>query len=197
MSTVPVVNLALAIERGTDFESKFIIRNSDGSLFALAGYTAIAKIRKHPTSQTYKSFVTTITTATSEIKIQMDAQSTAQLNSGRNYYDVVVTAGGKYIKVYGGSVIVTDTISLGTGTDSGDLAIGVKFSDLADVDTTGIQDSYIVMYDSVTQTYKAVNPDEVLSKAATEPISPGLPDDFEELISDNINVNLNLDAGNF
>jgi len=53
------------------------------------------------------------------------------------------------------------------------------------------------MYDSVTQTYKAVNPDEVLSKAATEPISPGLPDDFEELISDNINVNLNLDGGIF
>ena len=197
MSTVPVVNLALAIERGTDFETKFIIKNSDGSLFALEGYNAIAKIRKHPTSQLYTSFVTAITTETSEIKIQMDARTTAQLTSGRNFYDVVINLDTSYIKVYSGSVIVTDTISLGTGGTDGALTAKVKFSDLIDVDTTGIKDSYIVMYDSVTQTYKAVNPDEVLSKAATEPISPGLPDDFEELISDNINVNLNLDGGIF
>jgi len=197
MSTVPVVNLALAIERGTDFESKFIIKNSDGSLFALEGYTAIAKIRKHPTSQLYTSFVTAITTATSEIKIQMDARTTAQLISGRNFYDVVINLDTTYIKVYSGSVIVTDTISLGTGGTDGALTAKVKFSDLIDVDTTGIKDSYIVMYDSVTQTYKAVNPDEVLSKAATEPESPGLPDDFKDLLDKDLDNRIDVDGGNF
>jgi hypothetical protein len=69
--------------------------------------------------------------------------------------------------------------------------------ELLDVDVSGVGDKYVIMYDATTQKYKAVNPDVVLSSAATEPISPGLPDAFvDELDVDLVNK-INLDAGNF
>ena len=59
---VPAVNLT--IEKGTSFETTFNITNPDGSVFLLTNFSAVAKIRKHPTATTSKSFSTTITTAT-------------------------------------------------------------------------------------------------------------------------------------
>ena len=77
-------------------------------------------------------------------------------------------------------------------------AIGMaNLSDLADVDVTGLQDSYIIMYDASTQKYKAVNPDVVLSKATTEPISPGLPNDFVNELDSDLDNKIDLDAGGF
>lgn len=72
-----------------------------------------------------------------------------------------------------------------------------NLSDLSDVDVTGIQDSYLIMYDSASGKYKAVNPDVVLSKAATEPISPGLPADFEAQLDVDLDNKINLDGGGF
>lgn len=76
-------------------------------------------------------------------------------------------------------------------------AMAGSLSDLSDVDTTGIQDSYVLMYDATTQKYKGVNPDTVLSKAATEPISPGLPADFEGVLDVDLDNKIDLDAGGF
>ena len=86
---VPAVNLT--IEKGTSFETTFNITNSDDSVFVLTNFSATAKIRKHPTATTSKSFSTTITTATGEIKISMGSTLTADLTPGRNYYDVIIT----------------------------------------------------------------------------------------------------------
>ena len=72
-----------------------------------------------------------------------------------------------------------------------------NLSDLSDVDVTGIQDSYLIMNDSASGKYKAVNPDVVLSKAATEPISPGLPADFEAQLDVDLDNKINLDGGGF
>jgi hypothetical protein len=109
---VPAVNLT--IEKGTDFESTFNVTNSDGSVFSLSNYSASAKIRKHPTSTSPQSFSTSITVATGEIKISMNAATTALLSAGRNYYDVIIThaSTGKIIKVFEGSIIVSETISV-------------------------------------------------------------------------------------
>jgi hypothetical protein len=109
---VPAVNLT--IEKGTDFESIFNVTNSDGSVFSLSNYSASAKIRKHPISTSSQSFSTSITVATGEIKITMNAATTALLSAGRNYYDVIIThvSTGKIIKVFEGSIIVSETISV-------------------------------------------------------------------------------------
>jgi hypothetical protein len=109
---VPAVNLT--IEKGTDFEATFNVNNADGSVFSLANYTATAKIRKHPTSPNPKSFSTSITVATGEIKISMSAANTSLLTAGRNYYDVLITQTGtnKIQKVFEGTAIVGDTVSV-------------------------------------------------------------------------------------
>lgn len=72
-----------------------------------------------------------------------------------------------------------------------------SFQDLVDFDSSGVQDSYVIMYDAVTQKYKTVNPDLVLSKATTEPVQPGLPADFENQLDVDLDNRINLDAGSF
>lgn len=80
---------------------------------------------------------------------------------------------------------------------SGGLQVPTKFSDLGDYNPTGLNDKYIIMYDAATQTYYPVNPDAVLSAAATEPISPGLPADFENKLDVDLDNKIDLDAGSF
>ena len=109
---VPAVNLT--IEKGTDFEATFNVTNSDGSVFSLNNYAATAKIRKYPAAPTAKSFSTTITVATGEIKISMASTITDDLTAGRNYYDVIITQSGtnKVTKVFEGTAIVNETVSV-------------------------------------------------------------------------------------
>jgi len=40
--------------------------------------------------------------------------------------------------------------------------------ELLDVDVSGVKDKYLIMYDSSTQKYTAVNPDDILSAAVTD-----------------------------
>ena len=109
---VPAVNLS--IDKGTDFEATFNVTNSDGSVFSLTNYSATSKIRKHPTATESKSFSTTVTVATGEIKISMEPTVTADLDEGRNYYDVIITQSGtgKIVKVFEGMAFVSNTVSL-------------------------------------------------------------------------------------
>lgn len=76
-------------------------------------------------------------------------------------------------------------------------SMATNLSDLNDVNTSGVQDSYVLMYDAATQKYKTVNPDLVLSKAAIEPIQPGLPADFEAVLDVDLDNKIDLDAGGF
>lgn len=69
--------------------------------------------------------------------------------------------------------------------------------ELLDVDVSGVNDKYVIMYDASTQKYTAVNPDEVLSAATTEPIQPGLPSDFENQLDIDLDDRIDLDAGTF
>ena len=109
---VPSVNLTL--DKGTDFEATFNVTNSDGTAFLLSNYSATAKIRKHPTATDYKTFSTSITVATGEIKVSMASTNTSQLTAGRNYYDLIITqtGSGKVTKVFEGMILVNDTVSV-------------------------------------------------------------------------------------
>lgn len=69
--------------------------------------------------------------------------------------------------------------------------------ELLDVDVTGVEDKYVIMYNAATGKYIAVNPDEVLSAATTEPIQPGLPADFENQLDIDLDDRIDLDAGTF
>jgi len=110
--SVPAVNIV--IEKGTDFEAIYNVTNNDSSVYSLTNQTATAKIRKHPTASSVKSFQTSITVATGEIKISMGSTVTAELTAGRNYYDVILThsATGKVVKIFEGTAMVHDTVSV-------------------------------------------------------------------------------------
>jgi hypothetical protein len=70
--------------------------------------------------------------------------------------------------------------------------------ELLDVDLSGVNDKYVIMYDASTQKYKAVNPDAVLSaSSSTEIIQPGLPNDFINTLDVDLDNKIDLDAGSF
>ena len=68
-----------------------------------------------------------------------------------------------------------------------------NLSDLSDVDVSGIQDNYVLIYNSSTGKFVAENPDNVLSNAVTA----GLPSDFVDKLDVDLDDKIDLDAGNF
>jgi hypothetical protein len=72
-----------------------------------------------------------------------------------------------------------------------------KLDELEDVEISGTNDKYVLMYDAASEKWKDVNPDEVLSAATTEPIQPGLPQDFENQLDIDLDNKIDLDAGSW
>lgn len=81
---------------------------------------------------------------------------------------------------------------------SGGVQVPAKLGDLEDFDTSNANDKYVIMYDAASQKYVLVNPDVVLSAAAsTETIQPGLPSDFQNALDIDLDNKIDLDAGTF
>lgn len=72
-----------------------------------------------------------------------------------------------------------------------------NLADLNDVQLSGNNDKYVLMYDATSGKWRDYNPDEVLSAATTEPISPGLPANFENQLDIDLDNKIDLDAGSF
>jgi len=69
-----------------------------------------------------------------------------------------------------------------------------NFSDLGDFDNTGVQDGWVLMYDSATGKIKTVNPDLVFSKAVAD---NSLPSEFIDQLDGDLDDKIDLDAGSF
>jgi hypothetical protein len=177
------------LDKGTDFEEEFNLTEDDGSPLNLVGYTAAAKIRKHPTSPKYVPFVITfIDREEGRIKISLNNSQTLQLSSGRNYYDLILIDGSNKIKkVVEGNIIVNDTTTVGI-IDSENL------DGLGNIDITNVQDGYVLMYDLDSNKYIFVDPDEVLSKAVQD---DSLPEDFLNQLDVDLDDRIDLDSGEF
>lgn len=76
-----------------------------------------------------------------------------------------------------------------------------KLSDLIDVNDLNKQNQYVLTFNQSTNNWEAVNPDDVLSASATEPVSPGLPSDFSNELADVLDPvldnEIDVDAGTF
>ena len=72
-------------------------------------------------------------------------------------------------------------------------SVAPNLTDLNDVNSTGVQDGYVLVYDATTQKYILVDPDDVLSSAVTG----GLPNDFINQLDVDLDNKINLDAGTF
>lgn len=111
MAVAEVTNVV--IEKGTYFEATFNLFDPDSSSAVLTGLsTTYARIRKHPTSATYEEFSKSITAGTGTIQLSLTAEQTANLVPGRNYFDVILTIGGKKTKVIKGTAIVAESMSV-------------------------------------------------------------------------------------
>ncbi len=78
-----------------------------------------------------------------------------------------------------------------------------KLDDLGNVDTSALDkvgnttNHYVMVYDGPAKKYKFVNPDVVLSAAATESTQPGLPQDFIDKLDVDLDNKINFDGGGF
>lgn len=108
MATPELTNLV--IPKGTDFEKTFyVFSDSNEPLIFPNGATGTATIAKYSTSPNKTPF--TVGIATGQITIGMAKTMTAKLDSGRNYFNILIqispTKLDEYIR---GTIIVTDTI---------------------------------------------------------------------------------------
>jgi len=106
---------------------------------------------------------------------------TIKVNQTTNSFSVKIKSTPKY-KV---------SVSAEAGSVAGNLA------DLDDVQLSGLNDKYLLMYDASSGKWKDVNPDAVLSAATTEPIQPGLPADFQDQLDIDLDDRIDLDGGGF
>lgn len=73
-----------------------------------------------------------------------------------------------------------------------------NLDELTDVEISGNNDKYVLMYDAASGKWRDVNPDMVLSaSSSTETTQPGLPGDFVNTLDTNLDNKIDLDAGTF
>jgi hypothetical protein len=73
-----------------------------------------------------------------------------------------------------------------------------NLDELTDVEISGNNDKYVLMYDASSGKWRDVNPDAVLSAASsTETTQPGLPSDFVNTLDVDLDNKIDLDAGGF
>ncbi len=73
-----------------------------------------------------------------------------------------------------------------------------NLNQLSDVEISGTNDKYVLMYDAASGKWKDRNPDEVLSASSnTETTQPGLPNDFVNTLDVDLDNKIDLDAGTF
>lgn len=72
-----------------------------------------------------------------------------------------------------------------------------RLQDLSDVNVGGVQNNYLLAYDSTTQSYKTINPDDILSAAVTDTNAVGIPTVFINQMATDLDNKVDLDAGEF
>lgn len=108
---VPSVNIV--VEQGTDYEEVFTVNNPDGSPLDLTGHIGVAKIRKFPDSTSATSFNVGIVSTAGQVVVSLANTITANLKSGRYYYDVIIISSEyKKTKVVDGMVLVNPSESI-------------------------------------------------------------------------------------
>lgn len=106
----------LSIDQGATFTSDITVKDINGSVFDLTGYTAVAKMAKGYSSTRTR---TTITTTFAEdrtsgiLTISLTNTQTAALDPERYVYDVEITSStGKVTRVIEGIITVRPEVSI-------------------------------------------------------------------------------------
>ena len=100
----------IIIDAGADFNQIFTLEGSNNSALNLTGYSATAKMKKHPASlnDTASFSVSIVNAQLGQLKISLGSLTTKDIKPGRYSYDILlVSNAGIKSRVIGGSAIVT------------------------------------------------------------------------------------------
>ena len=100
----------IIIDAGADFNQIFTLEGSNNSALNLSGYTATAKMKKHPASlnDTATFSVSVVNALLGQLKISLGSATTKDIKPGRYSYDILlVSDAGIKSRVICGSAIVT------------------------------------------------------------------------------------------
>ena len=100
----------IIIDAGADFNQIFTLEGSNNSALNLTGYSATAKMKKHPASlnDTASFSVSIVNAQLGQLKISLGSATTKDIKPGRYSYDILlVSNAGIKSRVIGGSAIVT------------------------------------------------------------------------------------------
>ena len=83
----------LYVDQGTDFSAIVTLKNQDGSILNLTGFTVASQFRKSYQSSSATNFIVTIyNAAQGKIRMQLPAATSSALLPGRYLYDVEITS---------------------------------------------------------------------------------------------------------
>lgn len=118
---MPAAKYDLKIEQGADFKESLVLRDDQGVLINLTGYTAEMQIRPYVSSDTVLLNATSanglisITPAEALIELIFDNATTAALIYTKCVYDLEVTKpSGEVVRLIEGNVYVTPQVTRGT-----------------------------------------------------------------------------------
>jgi len=106
----------IVIEQGATFSQEFIVKDSDGSVKDLTGYTATAQIRRSYYSSTSTDFTTAIVAADGKVTLSLTAAETAAISVGstgnnRYVYDLEVASASETLRPFEGIVTVRPNVT--------------------------------------------------------------------------------------
>jgi hypothetical protein len=105
----------LSIDQGATFTSDITVKDINGNVFDLTGFTAVAKLaRGYSSTRTRTAMTTAFATdrTTGVLTISLTANQTASLDPERYVYDVEITSsGGIVTRVLEGIITVRPEVS--------------------------------------------------------------------------------------
>ena len=106
----------LSIDQGATFTSDITVKDINGNVFDLTGYTASAKLAKgYSSTRTRTTISTTFATdrTTGVLTISLTANQTTALDAERYVYDVEITSStGSVTRVLEGIITVRPEVSI-------------------------------------------------------------------------------------
>jgi hypothetical protein len=102
----------LVIDQGTTFSSDLTLKDENGDLLVLSGYSSNSQMRKWYTSTNSTAvFTTNIDVNTAVITLSLTANQTGAITSGRYVYDVEINDGNVTSRIVEGIVTVTPQVT--------------------------------------------------------------------------------------
>jgi hypothetical protein len=102
----------LVIDQGATFLVELDLKDENGDILVLSGYTANSQIRKwYTSSNTAASFSTEVNVANGSITLSLTSAQTSNLVAGRYVYDVEIQDSTSVTRIIEGIVTVTPQVT--------------------------------------------------------------------------------------